>query len=100
MPFKDSMPAKCFLRNNRSALNNPEFAEGAILLQLLKDGKIRADQNTGGALLKFPVRTAMHGKSQFSSAVKYDFLKLDDSGNCIIRKRHGCIMFDLKRNLG
>ena len=34
----------------------------------------RADQNTGGALLEFPVRTAMHGKSRISSAIKYDFL--------------------------
>ena len=29
----------------------------------------RADQNTGGALLKFPKRTAMHGKSRVSSAI-------------------------------
>ena len=28
----------------------------------------------------------MHGKSRVSSAIKYDCLKLDDSGNCIIRK--------------
>ena len=35
-------------------------------------GLIRADQNTGGALLEFPVRTAMHGKSCVSSAIKYD----------------------------
>ena len=34
---------------------------------------IRADQNTGGALLEFPVRTAMHGKSRVSPAIlKYD----------------------------
>ena len=39
MPFKDSTPTKCFLKNNRSALNNPEFVDSAIL-QLLKDGKI------------------------------------------------------------
>ena len=52
------------------------------------DAKVstRADQNTGSTLLGFPVRTAMHGKSRVSSAIKYDFLKLDDSGNCIIRK--------------
>ena len=47
---------------------------------------IGADQNTGGALLEFPVRTAMHRKSRVSSATKNDFFKLDDSGNCIIRK--------------
>ena len=29
----------------------------------------RADQNTGGPLLEFPKRTAMHGKSRVSSAV-------------------------------
>ena len=46
----------------------------------------RADQNTGGALLEFLVRTAMHRKSRVSSAIKYDFFKLNDSGNCIIRK--------------
>ena len=34
----------------------------------------------------FPVRTAVHGKSRVPSAIKYDFFKLDDSGNCIIRK--------------
>ena len=28
----------------------------------------------------------MHGKSRVSSAIKYDCLKLDDSGNSIIRK--------------
>ena len=28
----------------------------------------------------------MHGKSRFSSAIKYDCFKLDDSGKCIIRK--------------
>ena len=28
----------------------------------------------------------MHVKSHVSSAIKYDCVKLDDSGNCIIRK--------------
>ena len=28
----------------------------------------------------------MHGKCRVSSAMKYDCLKLDDPGNCIIRK--------------
>ena len=28
----------------------------------------------------------MHGKSRVLSAIKYDCLKLDNSGNCIIRK--------------
>ena len=46
----------------------------------------RADQNTGSALLEFPVRNAMQGKSRVSSAIKYDLFKLDDSGNCLIRK--------------
>ena len=34
----------------------------------------------------------MQGKFRVSSAIKYDCFKLDDSGNCIIRKiwRH-CI---------
>ena len=43
----------------------------------------RADQKTGGALSG---KTGMHGKSRVSSPIKYDCLKLDDSGNCIIRK--------------
>ena len=29
----------------------------------------RADQNTSGALLEFPMRTAMHGKFRFLSAI-------------------------------
>ena len=29
----------------------------------------RADQSTGGALLEFPMKTAMHGKSRVSSAI-------------------------------
>ena len=49
-------------------------------------GICRADQNTGGTLLEFSVRSAMHGKSRVSSAIKYDFFKLDDCGNRIIRK--------------
>ena len=28
----------------------------------------------------------MHGKSRVSSAIKYDCFKLDDFGNCIIKK--------------
>ena len=32
-------------------------------------GQTRKDQNTGGALLEFPMRTAMHGKSRVSSAI-------------------------------
>ena len=46
----------------------------------------RADQKTGSALLEFSGRTAMHGKSRVSSAIKYACSKFDDSGNCIIRK--------------
>ena len=33
----------------------------------IRVGLTRADQNTGGALLEFPMRTAMHGKSRVSS---------------------------------
>ena len=42
----------------------------------------------------------MHGKSRVSSAIKYDCFKFDDPGNCIIIERHGCIVLDLKSNLG
>ena len=28
----------------------------------------------------------MHGKSRVSSAIKYDCFKLDDPGNCTMRK--------------
>ena len=60
----------------------------------------KADQNTGGVLLEFLVRAAMHRKSRVSSAIKYDFLKLDDSGNCIIRKTWlHCILFEKKFRL-
>ena len=33
----------------------------------------RADQNMGGALLEFPARTAMNGKSRVSSPKKVRF---------------------------
>ena len=33
----------------------------------------RVDQNMGGALLEFPVRTAMHRKSRVLSATKCEF---------------------------
>ena len=46
----------------------------------------RADQNTGGALLEFRVRTDMHEKSRVLSAIKYNLFELDDCGNYIIRK--------------
>ena len=42
----------------------------------------------------------MHGISRVSSAIKYDCFKFGDSGTCIIIERHGCIVFDLKSNLG
>ena len=32
-------------------------------------GPVRPDQNTGGALFEFPMRTAMHGNSRASSAI-------------------------------
>ena len=41
----------------------------------------------------------MHEKSRVSSATKYDYVKLDGPGNCIIRKTW-LLVFDLKRNLG
>ena len=42
----------------------------------------------------------MHGKSRVSSAIKYDCSKLDDSGNCMIRKRWlHCISFEKKFRL-
>ena len=44
-------------------------------------GISRADQKTSGALLEFSGRTAMHGKSRVSSAIKYNCFKFDDSGN-------------------
>ena len=34
--------------------------------------RTRADQNTGGALLESPMRTAMHGKSHVSSAISVE----------------------------
>ena len=61
-------------------------------------GLCRADQKTGGALLEFPVRTAMHEISRVSSPIKYDFLCWTALGMAQL-ERHGCIVFDLKRNL-
>ena len=41
--------------------------------------KTRADQNTGGALFEFPMRTAMHGKSRVSSAISAMINKISKS---------------------
>ena len=38
----------------------------------MRISETRADQNTGGARLESPVRTAMHGKSRVSSAISVD----------------------------
>ena len=68
-----------------SGLTKKETFRGKTVPQLVLR-ETRADQKTGGALRKFSGRTGMHGKSRVSSAVKYDCFKLDESGNCIIRK--------------
>ena len=68
------------------AVCNILLMHGNATTMLVKLVVTRADQNTGDTLLEFPVRTAMHRKSRVSSATKYDFFKLDDSGNCIIGK--------------
>ena len=60
LPFKDSTPTKCFLRNKKSALNNPEFVESAIL-QLLKDGKI---EEQSSASLCVNLFSAVEGKKK------------------------------------
>ena len=39
LPFKDTTPSKCFLKNNKSALKNSDFVKKAIK-QLLSEGKI------------------------------------------------------------
>ena len=42
----------------------------------------------------------MHGKSRFWFAIKYDCFKVDNSGNCIIRKKWlHCILFEKKFRL-
>ena len=42
----------------------------------------------------------MHGNFPVSSAIKYDYFKLDHSGNCIIRKTWlHCILFERKFRL-
>ena len=60
---------------------------------------IRADQNTGGAVLEVAMRTAMHGKL-VCNKVRF-FLILDDSGNCIIIRKTWlhCIRFKKKLKL-
>ena len=40
-------------------------------MERIQFGETRANQNTGGALLEFPMRTAMHGKSRVSSAISF-----------------------------
>ena len=39
LPFKDTIPSKCFLKNNKFALKNSDFVKTAIK-QLLSEGKI------------------------------------------------------------
>ena len=39
------------------------------LMVKLHKSQIRADQNTGGALLEFAMKAAMHGKSRAMSAI-------------------------------
>ena len=39
LPFKDTTPSKCFLKNNKSALKNSDFVKTTIK-QLLSKGKI------------------------------------------------------------
>ena len=39
------------------------------VLKCVQRKLVRADQNKSGALLEFPMRTAMHGKSRVSSAI-------------------------------
>ena len=53
----------------------------AVMLGTVSSTKIyqtRADQNTGGALLKFPMRTAMHGKSRVSFAISATINKISN----------------------
>ena len=42
---------------------------GCDFVTSLLASPFRADQNTGGALLESPVRTAMQGKSRVSSVI-------------------------------
>ena len=68
-----------FLLINLRIKNNSVLVFGIIIYGKIKKvdksspmpagTRTRADKNTGGALLEFPVRTAMHRKS----AIKYDF---------------------------
>ena len=48
-------------------------------------GKIRADQNTGGALLEFPMRTAMHKKS-LAFRLQYLFAIINKISDLIFRQ--------------
>ena len=44
-------------------------SRGWKALGWIRAGWIIADQNTGGELFEFPLRTAMHGRSRVSSAI-------------------------------
>ena len=41
-------------------------------VSITNGSEVRADQNTGDALLESPMRTAMHGKSRVSSAISVE----------------------------
>ena len=56
-----------FERQIRPMFNELSYSHHDWNLQVLAAS--RADQTTGGALLEFPMRTAMHGKSRVSSAI-------------------------------
>ena len=57
-----------------------------ITLRSQNGPSYQGGSKNGRHTLKISGRTGMHGKSRVSSAIKYDSFKLDDSGNCTIRK--------------
>ena len=57
----------------------------------------RTDQNTGGALLESPVRTAMHGKSRVLSAfVAVDqWVRRWSSNHTVVQGEGSCLRGDV-----
>ena len=42
LPFKDTIPSKCFLKNNKSALKNSDFVKTAIKHSFYQKGELKS----------------------------------------------------------
>ena len=67
-----SLSAFCFSRKHESVIFKAKCRMYFLFLSNPPSFWIRADQNTGGALLQSPMRTAMQRKSRVSSAISVE----------------------------